>query len=137
MSDSLNIALIPGDGIGKEVMPEGVRVLEAAASKYGFELEWVEYDWSSLDFDGLEVWNGGNRHDQDDDSAYHGGIDLGAVTSGNLLTVYANIKDLKVKKGDSVSRGQTIAAVRGGNPSFLHFEVREGFESVDPTPYVN
>lgn len=57
--------------------------------------------------------------------------------SGNLLTVYANIKDLKVKKGDSVSRGQTIAAVRGGNPSFLHFEVREGFESVDPTPYVN
>ncbi|GGE46258.1 peptidoglycan DD-metalloendopeptidase family protein [Actibacterium pelagium] len=57
--------------------------------------------------------------------------------SGNLLTVYANIKDLKVKKGDSVSRGQTIAAVRGGNPSFLHFEVREGFDSVDPTPYVN
>ena len=32
------IAVIPGDGIGKEVMPEGVRVLEAAAKKFGFEL---------------------------------------------------------------------------------------------------
>ncbi len=55
----------------------------------------------------------------------------------NLLTVYANIKDLKVAKGDSVKRGQTLASVRGGNPSFLHFEVREGFESVDPTPFIN
>ena len=40
------MALIPGDGIGKEVIPEGVRVLEAAASKYGLKLEWTEFDWS-------------------------------------------------------------------------------------------
>ena len=33
-----SIAVIPGDGIGKEVVPEGVRVLEAAAKKFGFEL---------------------------------------------------------------------------------------------------
>jgi tartrate dehydrogenase/decarboxylase / D-malate dehydrogenase len=33
-----DIAIVLGDGIGKEVMPEGVRVLEAAASRYGFEL---------------------------------------------------------------------------------------------------
>jgi tartrate dehydrogenase/decarboxylase/D-malate dehydrogenase len=46
MTETLNIALIPGDGIGMEVMPEGVRVLEAAASKHGFNLEWQEYDWS-------------------------------------------------------------------------------------------
>ena len=32
------IAVIPGDGIGKEVVPEGVRVLEVAAKKFGFEL---------------------------------------------------------------------------------------------------
>ena len=32
------IAVIPGDGIGKEVMPEGVRVLEAAARKFGFDM---------------------------------------------------------------------------------------------------
>jgi len=46
MSESLKIALIPGDGIGMEVMPEGVRVLEAAASKHNLSIEWTEFDWS-------------------------------------------------------------------------------------------
>lgn len=46
MTDKLKIALIPGDGIGKEVMPEGVRVLEAAASKHNLKLEWTNFDWS-------------------------------------------------------------------------------------------
>ena len=55
----------------------------------------------------------------------------------NLLTVYANIDTIKVNKGDSVKRGQTVATVRAGDPSFLHFEVRQGFESVDPMPYLN
>jgi tartrate dehydrogenase/decarboxylase/D-malate dehydrogenase len=40
------IAVIPGDGIGKEVVPEGQRVLEAAARRFGFELAWTEFDWS-------------------------------------------------------------------------------------------
>ena len=42
----LNIAVIPGDGIGKEVIPEGIRVLEAAGKKHGIVFEWTEYDWS-------------------------------------------------------------------------------------------
>mgnify|MGYP003631395291 FL=1 len=54
----------------------------------------------------------------------------------NLLTVYANIDDIRVARGDRVARGQTIATVRQGDPSFLHFEVRDGFESVDPMPYL-
>jgi tartrate dehydrogenase/decarboxylase/D-malate dehydrogenase len=40
------IAVIPGDGIGKEVVPEGQRVLETAARRFGFELAWNEFDWS-------------------------------------------------------------------------------------------
>ena len=40
------IALIPGDGIGKETVPEGVRVLEAAGRRFGFELEFTDFDWS-------------------------------------------------------------------------------------------
>lgn len=56
---------------------------------------------------------------------------------GNLLTVYAGVGDIAVEKGDTVSRGQKIAEVRDANPSFLHFEVREGFESVDPMPFLN
>jgi tartrate dehydrogenase/decarboxylase/D-malate dehydrogenase len=40
------IAVIPGDGIGKEVLPEGMRVLEAAGRRFGFECAWTEFDWS-------------------------------------------------------------------------------------------
>ena len=40
------IAVIPGDGIGREVIPEGIRVLEAAAAKHGVRLNWKEFDWS-------------------------------------------------------------------------------------------
>ncbi|HEV2676352.1 MAG TPA: tartrate dehydrogenase [Aliidongia sp.] len=44
------IAVIPGDGIGKETVPEGVRVLEAAAAKYGFELHTDDFDFASCDY---------------------------------------------------------------------------------------
>lgn len=54
----------------------------------------------------------------------------------NLLTVYAGIDGLTVAKGDAVTRGQTIGKVKAGNPAFLHFEVRQGVDSVDPTPYL-
>jgi len=40
------IAVIPGDGIGKEVVPEGIRVLEAAGTRYGIELQWEHFPWS-------------------------------------------------------------------------------------------
>jgi tartrate dehydrogenase/decarboxylase/D-malate dehydrogenase len=40
------IAVIPGDGIGKEVVPEGQRVLEAAGRKFGVSFQWDERDWS-------------------------------------------------------------------------------------------
>ena len=40
------IAVIPGDGIGREVVPEGVRVLEAAAARHGLRLKWHEFPWS-------------------------------------------------------------------------------------------
>ncbi|MEQ3554490.1 tartrate dehydrogenase [Pseudonocardia nematodicida] len=43
------IAVIPGDGIGKEVVPEGVRVLEAAAERFGFGLEKTEFGFASAD----------------------------------------------------------------------------------------
>ena len=40
------IAVIPGDGIGKEVVPEGIRVLEAAAAKHGLRFRWDGFPWS-------------------------------------------------------------------------------------------
>ncbi len=50
MSSSYRIALIPGDGIGKEVAPEGLRVLEAAARRFGISLEVTPIDWASCDY---------------------------------------------------------------------------------------
>jgi tartrate dehydrogenase/decarboxylase/D-malate dehydrogenase len=40
------IAVLAGDGIGKEVMPEGLRVVETAARKFGADLAFTSYDWS-------------------------------------------------------------------------------------------
>ena len=40
------VAVIPGDGIGKEVVPEGMRVLEAAGGKFGVRFHWDELPWS-------------------------------------------------------------------------------------------
>lgn len=54
----------------------------------------------------------------------------------NLLTVYANVDAISVAKGDSVKRGQAIAKVRAGSPAFVHFEVRNGYDSVDPMGYL-
>nr|WP_305798479.1 tartrate dehydrogenase [Paracoccus sp. MC1862] len=44
------IASIAGDGIGKEVVPEGIRVLEAASKKFGFQLQMDEFDFASCDY---------------------------------------------------------------------------------------
>src|ERR1700687_2880941 len=46
MTKSYRVAAIAGDGIGREVVPEGIAVMEAAARRYGFALEWREFDWS-------------------------------------------------------------------------------------------
>ena len=50
-----------------------------------------------------------------------------------LLTVYAGVQGLKVAKGATVTRGQTIGVT---GSSDLHFEVRKGVDSVDPGPYL-
>jgi tartrate dehydrogenase/decarboxylase/D-malate dehydrogenase len=40
------VAVIAGDGIGKEVVPEGIRVVDAAGARFGFRCEWTPFDWS-------------------------------------------------------------------------------------------
>ena len=54
----------------------------------------------------------------------------------NLLTVYSNVADVAVEKGQQISRGGQLAEVRGDGTSAIHFEVRDGFDSVDPMPYL-
>ena len=40
-----NIALVPGDGTGPEVLREGVKVLDAACVKYGVKINYTNYDF--------------------------------------------------------------------------------------------
>ncbi|WP_180127324.1 tartrate dehydrogenase [Rhodoferax sp. BLA1] len=71
------IAVIAGDGIGQEVMPEGLRVLEAAADKFGIQLQMDHFDFSS--------WQYFERHGQmlpddwKDQIGGHDAIYFGAV----------------------------------------------------------
>ena len=46
MTKTYRIAAIPGDGIGKEVLPIGQRVIDVVARKFGFNVEWAGFDWS-------------------------------------------------------------------------------------------
>ncbi len=49
MTRTYRIAAIPGDGIGNEVVPEGVKALRAAADTFGFQLDIVDFDFASAD----------------------------------------------------------------------------------------
>ncbi|EEY6124517.1 multifunctional D-malate/3-isopropylmalate/tartarate dehydrogenase [Escherichia coli] len=50
MMKTMRIAAIPGDGIGKEVLPEGIRVLQAAAERWGFALSFEQMEWASCEY---------------------------------------------------------------------------------------
>ena len=54
----------------------------------------------------------------------------------DMLTIYSNVANVAVAKGDSVERGGKIAEVPAIGPAAIHFQVREGLESVDPMDYV-
>ena len=75
-SNAYKIAVIPGDGIGAEVVPEAIRVLEAAGRKYNFACTWDEKDWSCERFhkEGAMMPEDGLQTIKD-----HNAIFLGAV----------------------------------------------------------
>ncbi|WP_022729154.1 tartrate dehydrogenase [Fodinicurvata sediminis] len=70
------IAVIPGDGIGTEVMEEGIRVLDVVGGRCGIEFEWDHFDWS------CELYHQTGRMMPEDgleQIAGHDAIYLGAV----------------------------------------------------------
>ena len=64
MSKTHRIAVIAGDGIGKEVMPEGLRVLDACARKFGIQLALDTFDWSCDNYDKIGSWMPADWRDQ-------------------------------------------------------------------------
>jgi len=70
------IAVIPGDGIGGEVVPEGLRVLDAAARRFGFGLEFNHFDWSCEHYLRHGSWMAADWKDQ---TGRHDAIFFGAA----------------------------------------------------------
>src|SRR4029453_2935003 len=75
-TNKLKIAVIPGDGIGNEVVPEGIRVLEAVGARFGIEYAWDHLDWSCQRFTKTGAMVPAHRPEQ---IAKHDAIYLGAV----------------------------------------------------------
>lgn len=51
MTDKIHrIAVIPGDGIGREVMPEALRVLDAVSQRFGIRFDFRHIEWASCDY---------------------------------------------------------------------------------------
>lgn len=71
------IAVIPGDGIGNEVMPEGVRAIEAAAQRFGFDLQLTRFEWASCTWyarHGQMMPDDWKQHLQRMDAIYFGAV---------------------------------------------------------------
>ena len=106
------IAVIAGDGIGKEVMPQGIAAMEAAANRYSFSIEWDHFDWSCERYaqtgrmmpeDGIEQIRG-------HDAVYLGAVGFPGVPDhvslwGLLIPIrrafqqYANVRPVRLMRG--------------------------------------
>jgi tartrate dehydrogenase/decarboxylase/D-malate dehydrogenase len=109
---SYRIALIPGDGIGKEVVPEGVKVLDAVAGRAGFTLEYTAFPWSCEFYKETGVMMPADGLDQlrAFDAIYLGAVGFPGVPDhvslgGLLLPIrrgfqqYANVRPVRLMPG--------------------------------------
>ncbi|MBV9674296.1 MAG: tartrate dehydrogenase [Verrucomicrobia bacterium] len=119
------IATIPGDGIGKEVVAEGIRVLDVAAKKAGIKFLWEHFPWSCefyhhtgrmMPADGLDKIN---SHD----AIFLGAVGFPSVPDhvslwGLLIPIrrrfeqYANVRPIRFMKGiDSPLRNRSATEI--------------------------
>ena len=135
MSDALKIAVVPGDGIGKEVIPEGVRSLEVAGSLYGVEFEWTEFDWSCETYHqtGRMMPEDGIEQLREFDAIYLGAVGFPGVPDhislwGLLLPIrrefdqYVNLRPVRLFEGVQCP----LAGKKPGDIDF--YVVRENVE---------
>lgn len=109
-----SIATIPGDGIGKEVIPVGQRAAEAVAAKHGFALEWTRFDWSCERYEktGRMMPEDGIEQVKAHDAIYLGAVGWPGVPDhvslwGLLIPLrreldqYANVRPVRLLRGVS------------------------------------
>ncbi|WP_208353772.1 tartrate dehydrogenase [Pseudaestuariivita rosea] len=134
-SRSYKIAVIPGDGIGTEVIPAGIKALEAVAKTHGFELNWHEFDWSCEVYakTGRMMPEDGIDQLRDFDAIYLGAVGWPNVPDhvslwGLLIPLrrefdlYANVRPVKLFEGVE----SPLAGRKPGDIDFI--VVRENVE---------
>jgi tartrate dehydrogenase/decarboxylase/D-malate dehydrogenase len=112
MTTEYRIAVIAGDGIGQEVMPEGIRVLEAAGRRFGISFRWDEFDWSCARYvrTGQMMPEDGLDRLKDYDAIYLGAVGYPGVPDhvslwGLLIPIrrgfdqYANVRPVRLMPG--------------------------------------
>jgi len=131
----LKIAVIPGDGIGREVIPEGIRVLEAAGGTQGIEFQWTEFGWSCETYHrtGRMMPEDGIDRLRDFDAVYLGAVGYPGVPDhislwGLLIPIrrsfdqYVNLRPVRLFDGVPCP----LAGKRSGDIDF--YVVRENVE---------
>ena len=132
---SYKIALIPGDGIGKEVLPEAVNVLEKVGGKFGISFEWQEFDWSCETYarTGRMMPEDGIEQLTPFDALFLGAVGYPGVADhvslwGLLIPIrrafqqYVNVRPIKLMKG-------VASPLAGRGPGDIDFTiVRENNE---------
>ena len=107
-----SIAVIPGDGIGTEVIPVGQRAVEAAAARHGFEVAWEPFDWSCRRWEetGRMMPEDGIERLRGHDAIYLGAVGWPGVPDhvslwGLLIPIrremdqYANVRPVRLLRG--------------------------------------
>lgn len=111
-SNEMKIAVIPGDGIGHEVVPEGIKVLEAAARRFDLAFKFTDYDWSCERFHktGAMMPEDGLDQIRDSDAVFLGAVGFPGVPDhvslwGLLIPIrrefqqYINLRPVRLFEG--------------------------------------
>ena len=112
MDKPIKIAVIPGDGIGNEVVPAAIKVLDTLNNRFGIEMEWTWFDWSCDYYQkhGQMMPDNGIEQLSSFDAVFLGAVGFPGVPDhvslwGLLIPIrrafqqYANVRPIKLLKG--------------------------------------
>ena len=132
-SNEMKIAVIPGDGIGHEVVPEGLKVLEAAGRRFDLAFDFTDYDWSCERFHktGAMMPEDGLEQIRDSDAVFLGAVGFPGVPDhvslwGLLIPIrrefhqYINLRPVRLFDGLPCRFGLDTAGMHDVFERHLH-----------------